>query len=137
VLLDWIEWEGPLRRTREKSRRTGLVPSDDATPEVVAEHLQRFDRTRLAASGRVRRAGGYIFILPHRREAGESRPKPNRGRLQGVLTSRNFLTSSRASRWPASVHRLGTASRLSYFLWSSIRMTPLRAAQRRHLNGED
>src|SRR5882757_6931622 len=42
VLLDWIEWEGPLETDAEKSRRAGLMPSDDATPEAVAEHLQRF-----------------------------------------------------------------------------------------------
>ena len=42
VLLDWIEWEGPILTEAEKARRKGLLPPDDATPEVVAEHLQRF-----------------------------------------------------------------------------------------------
>ena len=42
VLLDWIEWEGPLVSEEEKSRRVGLVPPNDATPEVVAAYLQRF-----------------------------------------------------------------------------------------------
>src|SRR6476659_179034 len=30
VLVDWIEWEGPLETEAEKSRRNGLVPPDDA-----------------------------------------------------------------------------------------------------------
>ena len=42
VLLDWIEWEGPLVTEAETSRRNGVLPPDDATLEVVAEHLQRF-----------------------------------------------------------------------------------------------
>ena len=33
VLLDWIEWEGPLVTEAEKSRRKGVLPPDDATPE--------------------------------------------------------------------------------------------------------
>ena len=41
VLLDWIEWEGPLETDVEKSRRSGLLPPDDAKIEVVAEHLHR------------------------------------------------------------------------------------------------
>jgi hypothetical protein len=42
VLLDWIEWEGPLVTPAEQSRRQAVIPAADATPEVVAEHLQRF-----------------------------------------------------------------------------------------------
>ena len=42
VLLDGIEWEGPLVSDAEKARRKDVVPPDDATPAVVAEHLQRF-----------------------------------------------------------------------------------------------
>ena len=42
VLLDWIEWEGPLQTDEEKSRRTGVVPPDNTTADVITEHLQRF-----------------------------------------------------------------------------------------------
>ena len=42
VLLDWIEWEGPIVTDAEKSRREGLLPPDDAAPGAVAEHLREF-----------------------------------------------------------------------------------------------
>ena len=42
VLLDWIEWEGPLETDAGKSRRNGLLPPDEAPIEVVTEHLHRF-----------------------------------------------------------------------------------------------
>ncbi|MFN9041446.1 MAG: hypothetical protein ACK5YO_34475, partial [Planctomyces sp.] len=42
VLLDWIEWEGPLVTQTEQARRLNIMPAADATPQVVAEHLQRF-----------------------------------------------------------------------------------------------
>ena len=35
VLLDWIEWEGPLETEAEKSRRQGFVPPDDAGSAAV------------------------------------------------------------------------------------------------------
>ena len=39
MILDWIEWEGPLVTEAEKSRRKDVVPPDDATPEVVAARI--------------------------------------------------------------------------------------------------
>jgi mono/diheme cytochrome c family protein len=121
VLLDWIEWEGPLVTDTEKSRRKGLVPADDATPEVVAEHLQRFaerawrrpvDQTELAE---------YLKSYRDEREAGEKPADAYRVALQGVLTSRNFLYLVEGE--PVARERLTDwelASRLSYFLWSSM-----------------
>ena len=70
VLLDWIEWEGPLVTEAEKSRRNGVLPPDDATPEVVAEHLQALRRARLAATGEEGRAGGLSGNLPRRTRGG-------------------------------------------------------------------
>ncbi|MEY5027453.1 MAG: hypothetical protein RLZZ244_2981, partial [Verrucomicrobiota bacterium] len=42
VLLDWIEWEGPLVSEAEKEPRKHVFPAENATPEQVAEQLQRF-----------------------------------------------------------------------------------------------
>ena len=138
VLLDWIEWEGPLETDAEKSRRTGLVPSDDATPEVVAEHLQRFaerawrrpvDKTELAE---------YLKSYSTEREAGEKPADAYRVAMQGVLTSRNFLYLVEGE--PVARERLTDwelASRLSYFLWSSMPDDALFAAAKGGtLNGE-
>ncbi|MFM7111834.1 MAG: DUF1587 domain-containing protein, partial [Planctomycetota bacterium] len=42
VLLDWIEWEGPIQTVAEKAKRDDILPAKDSGPEVVAEHLRRF-----------------------------------------------------------------------------------------------
>jgi hypothetical protein len=34
VLLDWVEWEGPLLSEAEKSRRAGVLPPDETTGAV-------------------------------------------------------------------------------------------------------
>ena len=74
VLLDWIEWEGPLVTEAEKSRRRGVLPPDDATPEVVAEHLQRFAERAWRRPVKKEELEDYLESYRVEREAGERRP---------------------------------------------------------------
>ena len=138
VLLDWIEWEGPLETDAEKSRREGLVPADDATPEVVAEHLQRFAERAWRRPVKKEELEEYLKSYRAEREAGEKPADAYRVALQGVLTSRNFLYLVEGE--PVARERLTDwelASRLSYFLWSSMPDDALFAAAKGGtLNGE-
>lgn len=121
VLLDWIEWEGPLETDAEKSLRSGVIPPEDATPEVVAGHLQRFAERAWRRQVKVEELAEYLRSYRTEREAGEKTADAYRVALQGVLTSRNFLYLVEGE--PAARERLTDselASRLSYFLWSSM-----------------
>ncbi len=121
VLLDWIEWEGPLETEAEKSRRMGLLPPDDATPEVVAEHLHRFAERAWRRAVKKEELEEYLRSYRSEREAGENMAYAYRVALQGVLTSRHFIYLVEGD--PVSRERLTEselASRLSYFLWSSM-----------------
>ncbi|CAN5877970.1 DUF1592 domain-containing protein [soil metagenome] len=138
VLLDWIEWEGPLETESEKSRRKGVVPSDDATPEVVAEYLQRFAERAWRRPVKTEELEEYLKSYRAERDAGEKTADAYRVALQGVLTSRNFIylvegepvARERVTDWEL-------ASRLSYFLWSSMPDDSLfTAAKGGTLNGE-
>jgi len=121
VILDWIEWEGPITTDDEKKRRTGLIPPPDANAEAVAEHLQRFaerawrravDREELAA---------YLHAYQAERDAGESLADAYRLAMQGVLTSRQFIYIVEGQPQPRErLTDWELASRLSYFLWSSM-----------------
>lgn len=138
VLLDWIEWEGPLVSEAEKSLRKGMIPPDDATPEVVAEHLQRFAERAWRRSVKTEELEQYLHSYRTEREAGEKTVDAYRVALQGVLTSRHFIylvegdtvARERLNDWEL-------ASRLSYFLWSSMPDDGLfTAARGGKLNGE-
>ena len=138
VLLDWIEWEGPLVTAAEKSRCSGLLPPDDASPEVVAEHLQRFAERAWRRPVMKDELADYLQAYRSEREAGEKMADAYRISLQGVLTSRHFIylvegdsvARERLKDWEL-------ASRLSYFLWSSMPDDGLfTAAQGGNLNGE-
>lgn len=129
VLLDWIEWEGPLETAAEKSRRAGLLPADDATPEVVAEHLQRFAERAWRRPVAREELEDYLKSYRAEREAGEKPAEAYRLAMQGVLTSRNFLYLVEGE--PTAREQLTDwelASRLSYFLWSSMPDDALFAA---------
>ncbi len=138
VLLDWIEWEGPLVSEAEKARRNGLVPPDDATPEVVAEHLQRFAELAWRRSVKTEELEQYLQSYRDEREAGEKTADAYRVAMQGVLTSRHFIylvEGDTVARERLTDTEL--ASRLSYFLWSSMPDDGLlTAAKGGTLNGD-
>lgn len=129
VLLDWIEWEGPIETAAERSLRKGLLPPDDASSEVVAEHLQRFAERAWRRPVTKDELEGYLRSYRAEREAGEKTTDAYRAAMLGVLTSRHFLYLVEGD--PVVRDRLNDwelASRLSYFLWSSMPDASLLAA---------
>lgn len=139
VLLDWIEWEGPLQTDDERARRTGVLPPDEATPEVVAEHLQRFAERAWRRPVNREELNDYLRAYEVEREAGEKTLDAYRVALEGVLTSRNFIYLVEGD--PVARGRLTAwelVSRLSYLLWSSMPDEELFAAARAGmLNGSE
>jgi len=139
VLLDWIEWEGPLVSETEKSRRVSLMPPDDATPAVVAEHLHRFAERAWRRPIKKEELEEYLRSYRSEREAGENMAYAYRVAMKGLLTSRHFLylvEGDAAVREQLNDSELTT--RLSYFLWSSMPDDALfTAAKGGTLKGED
>jgi len=139
VIVDWIEWEGPLETEAEKSCRKGLMPSDDVTPEVIAEHLQRFAQRAWRRSVKTEELEEYLKSYRAERDAGEKTADAFRVAMLGALNSRNFLYLVEGD--PVARERLTDwelASRLSYFLWSSMPDdTLLSAAQNGNLCSTD
>jgi len=137
VLLDWIQWEGPLQTEEEMSRRSGVMPPDDATDEVVAEHLQRFATRAWRRPVKQEELVNYLQSFREEREAGENLADAFRIALQGVLTSRNFIYLVEGE--PVARERLSDwelATRLSYFLWSSLPDDSQAAVSGDALSGE-
>ena len=139
VLVDWIEWEGPLVTKNEAARRDGVLPSDDASPEAVTEQLRKFAERawrRPVVAGEV---AEYLKAYRSERAAGEKTAEAYRVALQGVLTSRNFIYLVEGE--PKAREKLTDwelASRLSYLLWSSMPDDGLfSAAQAGKLKGDD
>jgi hypothetical protein len=121
VLLDWIEWEGPILTEADKARRKGLLPPDDAKPEAVAEHLRRFAERAWRRPVQAEELEQYLQSYLTERKAGEKLADAYRVALRGVLTSRNFIYLVEGDTPPSErITQPELASRLSYFLWSSM-----------------
>jgi mono/diheme cytochrome c family protein len=121
VILDWIEWEGPVVTEAEKSRRGGVLPPDDATPEVVAEHLRLFADRAWRRPVKQDELEDYLQSYQAERDEGESLADAYRVAMKGVLTSRHFIYLVEGE--PVARQQLSDwelASRLSFFLWSSL-----------------
>jgi hypothetical protein len=138
VLLDWIEWEGPLVSEAEKSHRNGLLPPENASIEVVTEHLLRFAERAWRRPVKLDELANYLQAYRTELEADEKPADAYRLAMQGVLTSRHFIYLVEGA--PVARDRLNEselASRLSYFIWSSMPDEALfTAARAGTLNGE-
>jgi len=131
VLIDWIEWEGPLLTEEEQSRREGLLPPEDATTEAVEEHLQRFAERAWRRPVKPEELADYLQAYRTEREAGETTEVAYRVAMAGVLTSRHFIYIVEGDHVPRELlNDSELASRLSYFLWSSMPDEGLFAAAR-------
>ena len=121
VLLDWIEWEGPIETDAERATRDGIMPGDEASPQEVAKHLQSFAARawrRPVATGEL---APYLQAFEAERAAGEPVSAAYQVALLGVLTSRHFTYLVEGdARAREQLNDFELASRLSYFLWSSM-----------------
>ena len=139
VILDWVEWEGPIVTPREKSLRKGIFPESNATVDQVSDHLQSFAERAWRRKVNPRELVGYLNSYQEDLEAGEEVQEAFRTALLRVLTSRNFIylvEGEPQTRELLNEHEL--ASRLSYFLWSSMPDDPLFAlANQEKLNGTE
>ena len=138
VILDWVEWEGPIVSDEERARREGIIPPEDASAEVVAAHLQRFAERAWRRSVDEEELKNYLESYQASRQAGESASDAWRGAMLRVLTSRNFIYLVEGDSAPRNhLTDWELASRLSYFLWSSMPDDDLFAAARNgSLTGE-
>ncbi len=121
VLLDWIEWEGPIESDAERATREQVLPPAEASAEVVSEHLKRFAQRAWRRPVQEQELLPYLEAYKAELAAGEDQASAYRLALLGVLNSRNFTylvegdtqSRDRLNDWEL-------ASRLSYFLWSSM-----------------
>jgi hypothetical protein len=115
VLLDWME------SNAERATRTGLLPGNQSTTAEVATHLQRFAERAWRRPVSLEELAPYLKSYDSERVLGENVPDSYQVALLGILTSRHFTYLVEGD--PEPRERLTDwefASRLSYFLWSSM-----------------
>jgi mono/diheme cytochrome c family protein len=134
LMVDWVEWEGPILTESDRKKRDGLFPTKagDKAGDLAEARvcLKRFaDRAwrRPATDTEIDR---YVKIVKGELAAGENLRSAYRTAMVGVLTSKNFyyLEEGSPDKRRDKVNDWELASRLSYFLWNSMPDDALFAA---------
>ncbi|MFT5401814.1 MAG: mono/diheme cytochrome c family protein [Verrucomicrobiales bacterium] len=139
VLLDWIEWEGPIVSDTELASREGLLVREDAATGEVANHVHRLAERAWRRPVSMDELSPYLRAYKAERAIGENALDAYQVALLGVLTSRNFTYLVEGDIAPRDrLTDWELASRLSYFLWSSMPDSELfEAARDDKLTGDD
>lgn len=130
VIVDWIEWEGPLETDAEKALRRGLLPAEGASEDEVALHLRTFAERAWRRPVTRQEIDRCLEIYRAEREVGETTIAAFKVMMKAVLTSRHFiyLVEGEPEVQRDRLTDSELASRLSYFLWSSMPDNRLLAA---------
>ena len=134
LLIDWIEWEGPIITDEEQKKRSDVFPVNITAmkidPGEMRTQLKRFASRAWRRPMTDAEVDRYVTIVESELQAGETPDTAYRAALVGVLTSKNFyyLEEGSVSQKRDTVNDWELASRLSYFLWSSMPDDELLAA---------
>ena len=126
LLVDWIEWEGPIVTEADQKKRAGVFPEKLAAKDIdrgeVLACLKRFATRAWRRSVIDAEVERYVKLFENEILAGEIPATAYRAALIGVLTSKNFYYLEEGSISPKrdKINDWELASRLSYFLWSSM-----------------
>ncbi len=122
LLIDWVEIDGPLLTEADNAKRSNVIPEGDAERAEQRADLQRFAERAWRRPVTLDEIEPYVQLVAAEREAGESFRDAYRSALAAILVSRSFFNLEQGS--PNENRRHLTdfelASRLSYFLWSSM-----------------
>ncbi len=125
LLLDEIEWDGPLGEEWPSAAHKRIFFGDGATPkdggyarQIVARFAERAWR-RPVKDEEVER---FVKLFEQAQKLGDNFEQSVKTALSGVLCSKSFLyiEEGKATAPSPTLTDWELASRLSYFLWSSM-----------------
>ncbi|MBM81663.1 MAG: hypothetical protein CMJ78_13875 [Planctomycetaceae bacterium] len=122
LLVDWVEIEGPLTTDDHRAKRNGLFPADAKDRKEVHACLKRFAERawrRPVSDGEI---DPFVKFIAAEQEAGENFAAAYKSALASMLVSRSFFNLEEGSpdEDRVKLNDFELASRLSYFLWSSM-----------------
>ncbi len=129
LIFDWIEWEGPIIDEESVKRRAAYFAIDESQ---TRECLTRFAEQAWRRPVTNEEISPYVVIVEKESVAGAEFRDAYKTGMLGVLASKNFyyLAEGSAAEQRDTLNDYELASRLSYFLWSSMPDEELFAAAR-------
>jgi hypothetical protein len=122
LIVESVEWEGPLPSKEGYLPRGSLLPAENASGDGIRAHLQGFASRAWRRPVRAEEMNPYVRLFDAEKSAGEKFPGAYKTALAGILSSKNFyyLFEGSPTENRERLNAFELASRLSYFLWSSL-----------------
>lgn len=122
LIVDWVETEGPIHLPADQQKRAGLIPAQDGNQSEARECLRLFASRAWRRPATDAELDRFLKVMQSELAAGENFGSAYRAAMVGILTSKNFyyLEEGAVSEKRSRVNDWELASRLSYFLWSSM-----------------
>lgn len=130
LLVDWIEWEGPLVTEEMQQRRLAIYPQSRDDVEEARTCLKTLARRAWRRPVTDEEMEPYVQLMTRELEAGEKFDSAYKAALVGILTSSRFyyLQEGSPDESRDQLNDWELASRLSYFLFNSLHDDALFAA---------
>ena len=127
LLVDWLEYEGPLLTPTDQKKREGLYPASEDDVAEARACLSRFMARAWRRPSSDAELDRYVKVLESELAAGEAFRSAYLAAMTGVMTSKNFyyIIEGDPSLQRERINDWELASRLSFFLWSSLPDEPL------------
>jgi hypothetical protein len=130
LLVDWIEWEGPLVADEMQQWRAAIYPKNHGDLAETRACLVKFAGRAWRRPVPEAEIEPYVQLTARELAAGEKFDSAYKAALVGILTSSNFyyLREGSPEENRTTVNDWELASRLSYFLFNSLPDDELLAA---------
>ena len=132
LIFDSLDWEGPITTEEDQRKRSRFLPAEDGNLTQARECLTRLAEHAWRRPVTDEEVDRYLKIVETQIQAGASFRTAMKTGMLGILVSQNFcyLTEGSPDHARAQLNDWELASRLSYFLWSSLPDEELMEAAR-------
>ncbi len=122
LLVDKVEYEGPIVSDAVRKKRNELYPRNEKDPTEARACMERFASLAWRRPVKPSELERYLKLMQSELAAGEEFRRAYLGALTGILSSKNFyyLVEGEPAKSRDQLNDWELATRLSYFLWSSM-----------------
>ncbi len=122
LLVDWVEYEGPILPASDQQKREAMYPAVENDLTAARASLQHFIRRAWRRPPGDQEIERYLSLLQSELQTGADFRSAYLSTMAGIMASGNFyyIVEGSAEQPRAQINDLELASRLSFFLWSSL-----------------
>ena len=130
LIVDWVEWEGPVIDSAPTLAQQQYLPKENSDLSQAREILKRFADRAFRRPVKATELDGFVKLVESEMQSGEKFDAALKTGLLAVLCAKDFfyLVEGSAEENTNRINDWELASRLSYFLWSTMPDAPLLEA---------